>query len=151
MEQISASIAKFILAKCDEPVFPYYNDLKKNFRVPAVYFPEFENDNGPSSLDSYDMSYSWFIKFFHSTTGNAYRLAKIVLDKLVGGRYYIPIADEKGNDTGRKIRIKRAEIKKVDDGVYQMWLEWSEIYEYDDVSGSQEKMQTYDISCNLKE
>lgn len=151
MEQISAGIAKFVLEQCGEQVFPYYNDLKQGFRVPAVFFPRVENDNEPSDLDSYSMGYSWFIKFFHTSTEMAYNLAKNVLNKLVGGRYYIPIVDEQGENTGKNIRIKRAEIKKVDDCVYQMWLVWSEIYEYDDVLAIHEKMQTYDISTNIKE
>ena len=151
MEQISASIAKFILDACKEQVTPYYNDLKQNFKVPSVFFPEVENDNAPSDLDSYSMGYSWFINFFHSSTNKAYKAAKNVLDRLVSERYYIPIVDENGKATGGKIRIERAEIKKADDCVYRLWLDWSEIYEYADLSDEHEKMQTYDISCNIKE
>ena len=32
-----------------------------------------------------------------------------------------------------------------------MWLDWDESYEYDDLSVKSEKMQTYDVSLNLKE
>lgn len=150
MEQIAASIARYILTAAGN-ITPYYNDLKEGFKVPSVFFPEFEVGTTREDFDTYAFNNAWYVKFFHSTTEQANALAKRVLAKIVGGRYYVPILNKDGTDTGRKIRISRAEIKKVDDGVYQMWLDWDESYEYDDLSDKSEKMQTYDISLNLKE
>lgn len=149
MEQIAASIARYILTAAGN-ITPYYNDLKEGFKVPSVFFPEFEVGTTREDFDTYAFNNAWYVKFFHSTTEQANALAKRVLAKIVGGRYYVPILNKDGTDTGRKIRISRAEIKKVDDGVYQMWLDWDESYEYDDLSNKPEKMQTYDISLNLK-
>lgn len=150
MEQIAASIARYVLTAAGDGVTPYYNDLKAGFKVPAVFFPESETGTSREDFDTYAFNNAWYIKFFHSTTEQANALAKRALAKIVGGRYYVPILNVDGTDTGRKIRILRAEIKKVDDGVYQMWLDWDESYEYDDLSNKPEKMQTYDISLNLK-
>lgn len=150
MEQIAASIARYILTAAGN-ITPYYNDLKEGFKVPSIFFPEFEVGTSREDFDTYAFNNAWYVKFFHSTTEQACSLAKRVLAKIVGGRYYVPILNKDGTDTGRKIRISRAEIKKVDDGVYQMWLDWDESYEYDDLSNKSEKMQTYDISLNLKE
>lgn len=151
MEQIAASIARYILTAAGENITPYYNDLKAGFKVPAVFFPEFEVGTSREDFDTYAFNNAWYVKFFHSTTENANTLAKRVLAKIVGGRYLVPILNKDGTETGRKIRILRAEIKKADDCVYQLWLDWDESYEYDDLSKQSEKMQTYDISLNLKE
>lgn len=150
MEQITASIAKHILSAIGDDVTPYYNELKQNFKVPSVFFPELEVGEGVESLDRYGLEHSWGITFFHSTTGGAYELAKVALKKITGGRYYVPIVNFDGNDTGKKIRILRATVKKADEGVCLMWLDWTESYEYDDLSEQPVKMQTYDISVNTK-
>jgi len=151
MEQIEASIANYVLSAAGKNITPYYNELKAGFKVPSVFFPETDTGTSREDLDTYAFNNAWYIKFFHSTTDNAKAIAKKVLAKIVGGRYLIPILNEDGTPTGRKIRVSRAEIKKADDGVYQMWLDWDESYEYDDLSVKSEKMQTYDVSLNLKE
>ncbi len=150
MEQIEASIARYILSAAGAGVTPYYNDLEEGFKVPSVFFPETETGTTREDFDTYAFNNAWYVKFFHSTTDQAKALAKKVLAKIVGGRYYVPIVNEDGTYTNRKIRISRAEIKKIDSGVYQMWLDWDESYEYDDLSNKSEKMQTYDISLNFK-
>ena len=37
------------------------------------------------------------------------------------------------------------------DEYFRLWIEWDESYEYDDLATVHEKMQTNDISCNIKE
>lgn len=151
MEQIEASIANYILSAAGDNVTPYYNELPTGFKVPSVFFPEIEVGSDREDFDTYALKNAWYVKFFHSTTNNAKILAKRALKRIVGSRYLIPILNEDGTKTGRKIRVLRTEIKKVDDGVYQMWIDWDESYEYDDLSIKAEKTQTYDISLNLKE
>ena len=85
MEQIAASIARYILTAAGDNITPYYNDLQEGFKVPSVFFPEFEVGTSREDFD-----------------------------------------------------------------IYQMWLDWDESYEYDDLSNKSEKMQTYDISLNFK-
>ena len=151
MEQITASIANFILSAAGNGITPYYNELKQGFHVPSIFFPDIEVDGTPEDLDSYALTHSCYVKIFHSTTNDAYALAKQIFKKIVGSRYFVPIVDINGVATGEKIRIKKANIRKVDSGVYQLWLEWDESYVYDDLTIVHEKMQTNDISCNIKE
>ena len=148
MEQIKASIARFVLDATGEGITPYYNDIKENFKVPCVYFPEYETRADRESLDSYRLKNSWFINFFHSTTEGAYMLAKRVLRKIVDGRHVIPLFDKSGAKTRLSVRISRCEIKKVDDGVYQLWLEWDESYGYDEEES--EKIQVFNTTVTRK-
>ena len=151
LDQITASIAKYILSLTGEHIKPYYNDLAEGFHIPSVFFPEQEIGTSTESLNVYALNNTWYIKFFHSTTNEAFSIAKMVQIKIVGGRYLVPIVDEEGKSTKNKIRIRRVVIKKIDDGVCQMWLEWDESYEYDDVSTDIEKIQSYDMSLCIKD
>ena len=67
MEQIAASIARYILTAAGN-ITPYYNDLKEGFKVPSVFFPEFEVGTTREDFDTYAFNNAWYVKFFHSTT-----------------------------------------------------------------------------------
>ena len=72
MEQITASIANFILSAAGNGITPYYNELKQGFHVPSIFFPDIEVDGTPEDLDSYALTHSCYVKIFHSTTNDAY-------------------------------------------------------------------------------
>lgn len=148
MEQIKASIARFVLEATEESVTAYYNEIKEGFKVPSVYFPECETRAERGTLDTFILNKSWFINFFHSTTEGAFMLSQRVLRKIVSRRYVIPLFDKSGAETRLSVRISMCEIKKVDDGVYQLWLEWEEIYGYDE--NESEKVQVFNTTVNGK-
>ncbi len=153
LEQEQASIAKFILSAVSEvsEVTPYYHEIKKNFKVPSIYFPaDPEVIPTPDALDSYSLLYSWFVNVFQSTTADAFLLAKAALDAIVGQRYLIPLLHKSGAATGKGIRLKDAQIKKVDNGVYQLWLSWNSCKEYDDIGIPTETMMEYQVDYSTK-
>lgn len=131
LEQEIASIIKFTLDSADNPA-PYYNEVKKDFVVPSIYFPTPEIDSDGETFTTYRLGYSWFIKLFHKTTEGAYAMALKVLVALKGARNCVPIIGTDGNPTGEKLRIKDPTIKKLDSGVYQLTIMWDSRRPYND-------------------
>lgn len=123
LEQEVASIIKFTLDNAGNPA-PYYEEIKQDFIVPSCYFPSPEIDTDGETLLTYRKRYSWFIKFFHNTTGGAYAMALAVLEALKGARNLVPLIANDGTETGENLRIKDPSIKKIDSGVYQLYIEW---------------------------
>lgn len=131
LEQEVASIIKFTLDNAGNPA-PYYNEVKKDFIIPSCFFPAPEITTDGETLGTFKMQYRWYIKFFHKTTAEAYQLALAVLIALKKARNLVPIIGEDGGETGEYLRLRDPEIKKLDDGVYQIILEWVSRRPYDD-------------------
>lgn len=131
LEQEIASIIKFTLDTAGNPA-PYYWEVKENFVVPSCYFPSPEIDTDGETFSTYRLRYSWFIKFFHSTTEGAYAMAQRVLLALKGARNCVPLIGEDGKPTGEKLRLQDPSIKKLDSGVYRLILEWDSRRPYND-------------------
>ena len=130
LEQEVASIIKFTLDNAGNPA-PYYGEIKKDFVVPSCYFPSPEIDTDGETFRTYRLRYSWFIKFFHKTTEEAYALALSVLLALKRARNLVPIIGEDGEPTGERLRIQDPSMKKLDSGVYQLVIEWDSRRQYD--------------------
>lgn len=143
LEQEVASIIKFVLDSTGNPA-PYYNEVKKNFVIPSCYFPAPEIGTGGETFSTFKMRYRWYIKCFHKTTEDAYQIALSALLAIKKARNLIPLIGEDGRETGGHLRIRDPEIKKLDDGVYQIILEWDSRRPYDDPVPT--LMQEYYIS-----
>lgn len=131
LEQEIASIIKFTLDSAGNPA-PYYNEVKEDFIVPSCYFPSPEIDSDGETLVTYRLRYSWFIKFFHKTTEEAYAMALRVLLAIKGARDRVPIIDTEGKTTGELLRLRDPSIKKIDSGVYQLYISWDSRRPYND-------------------
>lgn len=125
-----AGIARFILKYADNPQ-PYYNEIMKDFIVPSVYFPPAEVDSSAFSFDSYEVSYSWFIKFFARDKVGAYKNARTVMEQILRKRRLIPLYNIAGKATGENLQIKDPKIKGLDGAAYQLTVEWDVIRSYD--------------------
>ncbi len=123
LEKETASIIKFVL-EASGGAKPYYHNIPENFVVPSVYFPCPDVISGGDTFSTYSAEYTIFINFFHSSTELAYRLALPILNKINEVRRTIPIFDKSGKSTGKFVRIKNAELKKVDECAYQMQIDW---------------------------
>ncbi len=143
LEQEVASIIKFTLDNAGNPA-PYYEEIKRNFVVPACYFPSPELDTDGETLQTYRVRYSWLIKFFHTTTAGAYEMAAAVLDALKRARNLVPIIGNDGIETGEFLRILDPSIKKIDSGVYHLNIEWDSRRPYD--VPTEKYMQEYYIT-----
>ena len=151
MEQIEASIARYIVNALGDDVFPYYNELPEGFKVPAVYFPERETDSDAESLSSYALEEAWFVQIFAGSDSEAGDMAKHCLKRIVDSHYLIPLVDEEGEKTGRGIRLSGAQTKRIDKGIYQLYVTWDEIYLYGDSEKENPKVQKIKINVKLKE
>ena len=123
LEQEAASAANFIISALGD-VSLYYWEVPANFNVPAVFFPTPEIASHGDALDSYEMSYTWLVKFFHKTDGEAQNLAVTALTAIKNARNCIPLYNEDGTLEGTKFRVLDPSIKQVDRGAWQLELRW---------------------------
>lgn len=142
LEQELASIIKFTLDKAGNPS-PYYHKVPRNFNVPAVYFPTPEIDTGGETFVTYKMEYIWFIKIFHKSEQEAYAIGSSVLTAIKKNRNLIPLIRETGERTEENIRVKDPKLKGLEDGAFQLTLEWTSRRPYN--SEETVKMQSYEV------
>lgn len=124
LEQEVASAAHFIISALGEDVTPYYWEVPDGFNVPAVFFPTPEIDTHGDSLDTYEMAYTWYVKLFHKTDGEAQNLALTALTAIKRARNCLPLYEEDGSEVGKCFRVLDPSIKKVDRGAWQLVLRW---------------------------
>jgi len=131
LEQETASYAHFIISALED-VTPYYWEVPENFHVPAVFFPTPEVETHGDTLSSYEMAYTWFVKLFHKTDGEAQNLALTALTAIKRARNCIPLKNEDGSDAGHCFRVLDPLIKPVERGAWQLQLRWESPRYYDD-------------------
>lgn len=130
LEQEVASIMAFALHSAGDP-HPHYWDIPQDFERPAMYFPQPEIDTGGDTLGTYASEYAWYINVFADTTEEAHGIALAVLTALKRARNYVPLLNEDGTTTGKKLRLKDPKLKRVDTGVVQLTIEWTSRRAYD--------------------
>ena len=147
LEQDLASIMRFLTEQSGSPA-PYYNNVPKSFRVPAVYFPRPEITSDGDTLNTYALDFSLFVKFFHRTKEDAYELGYTALTALLDRRNRIPLIDESGSRTGRFIRIRDPTLRAVDENAVQLQIDWTsrKPFAVEPVT----MMQTYEIETQIK-
>lgn len=127
----------------------YYWNLPESFRYPAMYFPQPEIGSGGDTLGTYALEYAWYINVFANTTEEAHEIARRVLTALKEARNYVPLLNEDGTESGKKLRLKDPGLKRVDTGVAQLTIEWTSRRSY---AGTEPiKMQTIHILLSQKE
>lgn len=110
----------------------YYWNLPESFRYPAMYFPQPEITTGGDTLGTYASEYAWYINVFAETTEQAHRIGLAVLTALKRARNYVPLLNEDGTNTGKKLRLKDPALRCVDAGVVQLTIEWTSRRSYAD-------------------
>lgn len=123
LEQEVASAARFIIDALDG-VTPYYWEMPSNFMVPSVFFPTPEIETAGDSLDTYEMAYTWHVKLFHKTDGEAHNLAQAALVAIRNARNCLPLYNEDGSAVGRRFRVRDPSIRQVERGAWQLELRW---------------------------
>lgn len=145
LEQEIASLIKHVLANAGNPA-PYYDEVPEGFIVPAAYFPQPEITSDGDTLLTYALSYTWFVKLFHSDGPSAYALGLSVLTALQDAKNIVPLIGLNGAYTGRGFRLKDPSLKRLDGspGVAQLTLSWNSPRPYRDAKA--QKMMTYDLN-----
>ena len=113
LEKEVASIIRFILESCENPV-PYYHNMPESFIVPSVYFPVPEISQIPDTMSAYGAEYTMFVNFFHLPA----------FQRINDHSKLIPMVDISGEKTGEYVRIKNIQLKKADECVYEMQIDW---------------------------
>lgn len=124
LEQEVASIIAFVQDSAGH-LNPYYWDVPEDFERPAIYFPQPEITTGGDTLGTYASEYAWYINIFADTTEEAHDIARRVLTALKRARNYVPLLNEDGEATGKKLRLKDPGLKRGDTGVAQLTIEWT--------------------------
>lgn len=148
LEQEAASVMAFALRSAGNPN-PYYWDVPQDFEYPAMYFPQPEIETGGDTLGTYASEYAWYINVFAETTEEAYEIANRALTALKRAKNYVPLLNEDGTETGKKLRLKDPGIKRVDTGVAQLTIEWTSRRSY--AENEPPKMQITHILISEKE
>lgn len=147
LEQEIASIIDFALKYAGNPK-PYYYNVPEHFIYPAMYFPQPEITTRGETFRTYAMQYSWYINIFCKTTEKAYEMAFKVITALKRKKNLIPLIDEQGY-CGEGLRIDDPSLKKVDNGVIQLTIEWTSRRPYD--ADVVQKMMRYDVKMHIVE
>jgi len=143
LEQEVASVIRYVL-DATTGLTPYYWQVKEDFVVPSVYFPEPVFTARGDTFNTYALEYDWFIKFFASTNAEALHHAATALNAICADRLLIPLIDEQGERTGKGLRLKDPKLEKVDENAYQLELRWDSHRPYN--RQEYEKMLTYGLS-----
>jgi hypothetical protein len=69
-----------------------------------------------------------------------------VLTALKEARNYVPLIDEDGRPTDKKLRLKDPSLKKIDDGVVELVIEWTSRRAYD----GNEPLKVHTVNINIK-
>lgn len=148
LEQEVASIMSFALHSAGDP-HPYYWDVPEDFKRPAMYFPQPEITTGGDTLGTYASDYAWYINVFAKTTEEAHGIGLAVLTALKRARNCVPLLNEDGTESGKKLRLKDPGLKRGDAGVVQLTIEWTSRKSYAGVDPP--KMQISKIHISQKE
>ena len=147
LDQEIASIMHYLINITDNPN-PYYYNIPENFLTPAVFFPQPEITSQGDTLNTYALEFSWFVKFFDKDTQSAHMRALAALTALQEKKCVVPRIDEKGQLTGRGIRLNDPSLRVIDDGAVQLTLTWNSPRPY--FGESVEKMMIYHTNIWIK-
>lgn len=141
------SIVKFFM---DNGSFnPYYEEIPEGFKRPALYFPPLEVTSGGDTLETYKNNYSFFIKIFDEKSGVSYDKAMNIVEKIKAKRFKIPLFDSNLTSYNSKyLRFNNIEVRKLDQGVTQIYLSWYSSYLYDKIQV--EKIQKFFTDVKMK-
>lgn len=148
LEQEVASIIAFVLAAAGNPR-PYYYDVPEEFNFPAMYFPTPEIKTRGETFRTYASGYVWYINVMAETTEKAHELGLAALTKLKQARNLVPLINESGEPTGKKLRLDDPQLHKIDSGVVQLTIEWTSRRPYD--AAEPAKMQAPKLNFYSKE
>lgn len=129
VERDTASIARFIIDAVGKTSV-YYDEIPKDFQIPAIYFPTPNVDSDSDALGYYQFHYIMAVKFFHSNNESAYNMALSAINSIRSSHNYIPVVDNEGIRTGDLLRVSDPNIRKVDSGIYQVEIQWDSIKAY---------------------
>lgn len=126
-----ASIIAFTLNAAGNPS-PYYHEVTEGFLIPAAYFPMPMIDSAGDTFMTHALDYAWYVKFFAKTTPLAQRMGQDALTLVRRKRNLIPLVDENGEITQGFVRLADPRLKKIDMGVAELTLRWTERQPYDE-------------------
>jgi hypothetical protein len=154
MDQEIGSIIGFCYQQL--PIQLYMDRLPQGFIYPCLYFPPPITTDGADSVSTYLKSYTLPIKIFwgdmktkmmdsQKAAAEADRIADTIRER----RFLIPLIQQDGTSASGFIRIRRCQVKPIDDGVAQLTLIWNSRYLFH--RDTYEKMRHFYLDQYVKE
>ena len=112
---------------------PYFEEVPLDMLMPCVFYPAPTPAASGFSTNAYATEFAMYIKFMDRSTMAAYEMGEKVLQAIMGNRRKVPLVDGAGKETGNeKVRgIVVENLKKIEEGVFQMELSWDRHTRYD--------------------
>lgn len=127
MREDFASIANFIMNRVGKKANAkaYYENVKDGFYLPAIYFPEPEDNISKELLSNQHLhSNMLFVQVFHLTNDDAYGLAQEIANAFFKAGCYIPLINNNGSETSLFLHVDVKKISRIDDCLAQVQLSW---------------------------
>ena len=141
-----SSISKFILDILTE-FNVYYDTVPEGFNLPCIYFPVPEIEQYAGGVGTYQRHYSWFINFFEKTTRAAWNTVSLVQHESITQHNMIPLICDDGSVEGYFLHIQSPDIKKIEEGAAQLYIQWDSVRLYDNNS---ELVQRFEYNTHSK-
>lgn len=122
LDQEKGSIIKFF--QTINPGKIYIEEVPKDFVTPSMYFPIPLLDTSRDSFSSYNKDCQMFVKIFEETKLDAATKGEKIIDEINKNRNIIRLYTPDGKETDRSIKISKVNGRIIDDGVYQIELNW---------------------------
>lgn len=103
----------------------YFGELPSGIATPSAYFPAPELQGNEHSLNSYENSFSLYIKIFHKDSMKSYTIASEIVKKVQHSQKKIPLYDKEGKITDKNFLVKSITAKNIDVGVTQLTITWN--------------------------
>lgn len=122
LEREIAALSHFI-----EPIvkIQYFGELPSGIATPSAYFPVPELQGNEHSLNSYENSFSLYIKIFHKDSMKSYTIASEIVKQVQYSKKEIPLYDKDGKITDKNFLVKSITAKNIDVGVTQLTITWN--------------------------
>ncbi len=133
MEQDYASIMRFMLNAWGKEDY-YFQEMPEDFVLPSVYFPMPQLMIENNTVSSFKRRYSAYIKIFgedsKSAQNESYSIASKIVTAIAKGKNNIPILDIEGENTNSWVKIRKLNLKKIDNNTHQIKITWDTHDEY---------------------
>jgi hypothetical protein len=149
LEQNLAAVARYIQDNTEDGTVLYFDEIPEDFFVPSVYFQAPYTSGRKQTLRSYSTTITMNCWFMDLKDWDAYGKASDMRDNIMLDDCKIPIFDRSGKDTGRTLRVKEPETRKIDEGIVQLTITFDSYFHAEKSKATGvDKVQKFYIAWN---
>lgn len=148
LERGLRSAVKYIQDNDREGIEVYFDEIPNSFYVPSLYFPVPYSSTKKVTLTAYCITTNIQCWFMERRDYDANVRATKVRDAVLMDGCVVPVVNEDGADTGKKVRVTEPEIKRIDEGIIQLAFSVKEYISRE--AYEQRKVQGVDVNFAQK-